>query len=76
MIADMYYAVGESRCKCGDPFRVEREFVVHYPDQGSVAIVRARCVGCGEAKSFSFPIHNVHDEPVKEGARVPIRIRA
>ena len=74
MIADMYYAVGESRCKCGDPFRVEREFIVHYPYRGSVAGVRARCVGCGEAKSFSFLINRVRDE--HERAKIPIRIRA
>jgi len=76
MIADMYYAVGEGRCRCGELLKVEREFIVHYPGQGWVAIVRARCVGCGEAKGFSFPIHNVHDELGKDAAKVTIKIRA
>jgi len=76
MIADMYYAVGMSRCKCGDLLRVEREFIAHHPDRGSAAVVRARCVGCGEAKTFSFPIGRVRVEPHEEGAGVPIKIRA
>lgn len=66
---------GESRCKCGELLKVEREFTAHYPGQGWVAIVRARCVGCGEAKSFSFPIQHVSDELGKEAAKVPFKIK-
>lgn len=76
MVADIYHTIGESRCQCGDPFRIEREFLVHNPGQGSVDVVRTRCVGCGEEKSFYFQIPYVADDWEREGVRVPIYVKA
>jgi len=76
MVADMYYTIGESQCQCGATFRIEREFLVHNPGQGSVDIVRTRCVGCGETKTFYFQIPYVVDDWEKEGVRVPIYVKA
>jgi hypothetical protein len=76
MVADIYHTIGESRCQCGDSFRVEREFLMHNPGQGSVDVVRTRCVGCGEERSFYFQIPYVFDDWERERVRVPIYVKA
>jgi hypothetical protein len=75
-ISDIYYAIRESRCRCGGHFKIEGSLLVHSSGRGPVDVVRARCADCAEIGRFLFPIPRVAEGRQRQAARVPIYVSA
>ncbi|MGQ9514554.1 MAG: CpXC domain-containing protein [Thermoproteota archaeon] len=70
MIEDEHRAISESRCSCGQTFKVERP-VVRSSEQVPIEIVKARCTGCGRMRGFFFPYMRGYD---KRGLEAPVPV--
>jgi len=73
-LADEYHAVSENVCGCGLPLRVERSLLRSF-GQSLVEIIKARCSGCGEAKSFFFTLPCERAQQ-KKAPEVPVPLEA
>ncbi|MBO3802769.1 MAG: hypothetical protein JTT11_02680 [Candidatus Brockarchaeota archaeon] len=71
--ADEHRLVSESRCRCGSTFKVERSVIRNFQNV-PVEIVKARCKGCGGAKSFFIQVQPLTAQRGKR-LEAPVTVR-